>query len=72
MRLRAGLTQEELASKSHLTREYISLLELERRMPTIPVFIRICHAVGIAPAKMMAKLDAPPATGEGPALTGKA
>jgi transcriptional regulator with XRE-family HTH domain len=56
-RLKAGMTQEQLAFKTRLTREYVSLLELGKRMPTIPVFIRLCKALGIPAAKLIAKLE---------------
>jgi len=56
-RLRAGLTQESLAAKARLTREYVSLLELNKRMPTIPVYIRLCKALGISPSELMVKLE---------------
>jgi transcriptional regulator with XRE-family HTH domain len=52
------MTQEQLASKARLTREYVSLLELDKRMPTIPVFIRLCRALGISAAKLIAKVEA--------------
>ena len=56
-RLRAGMTQEELAAKSRLTREYISLLELDKRMPTIPVYVRLCRSLGISAPGLIEKLE---------------
>jgi len=56
-RLKAEMTQEQLAAKARLTREYVSLLELDKRTPTIPVFIRLCKALGISAAKMLTKLE---------------
>ena len=56
-RLKAELTQEQLAGKARLTREYVSLMELDKRTPTIPVFIRLCKALGISAAKMITKLE---------------
>lgn len=52
-RLKAGMTQEELAARVHLTREYISLLERGKRTPTVPVFIRVSRALGIPPARLI-------------------
>jgi transcriptional regulator with XRE-family HTH domain len=49
-RLKAGITQEELAVMARVTREYVSLLELNKRMPTLPVYVRICRALGISAA----------------------
>lgn len=56
-RLKAGLTQEELAAKARLTREYVSLLELNKRMPTLPVFIRLCRSMGISAPDLLSKLE---------------
>lgn len=56
-RLKAGITQEELAEKVRLTREYISLLERGKRMPTIAVFIRLARAVGISPADLIQQVE---------------
>jgi transcriptional regulator with XRE-family HTH domain len=63
-RLKAVMTQEELAIKASLTREYVSLLERDMRTPTIEVFIRLVRAVGLSPAEVILKIEkALPATG---------
>ena len=41
-RLAAGLTQEELAFKADISRNYVSLLELGEKSPTVQVLLRIC------------------------------
>jgi transcriptional regulator with XRE-family HTH domain len=41
----AGLTQEELASRAGLTREYISHLERDRYSPTVDVLVRLCASM---------------------------
>lgn len=51
------MTQEDLASKARLTREYISLLELDKRMPTLPVFVRLCRAMRVSPPHLLGKLE---------------
>jgi transcriptional regulator with XRE-family HTH domain len=56
-RLKAGLTQEALAAKAHLTREYISLLELDKRMPTLRVFVRLCRSMNISAPDLLSKLE---------------
>jgi len=56
-RLKAVMTQEELAAKASLTREYVSLLERDKRTPTIEVFIRLVRAVGLSPAEVIAKIE---------------
>jgi len=56
-RLQAGLTQEELAAKARLTREYVSLLELNKRMPTLPVFVRICRSMNLSAPDLLSKIE---------------
>jgi transcriptional regulator with XRE-family HTH domain len=57
LRLKAGLTQEEVASRAGVSREYVSMLESGKNAPTIAVFIRLCHAVGASPSDVIAVLD---------------
>ena len=57
LRLKAGLTQEEVAAKAKVTREYVSMLESKRNSPTIEVFIRLCRAVDAVPAEVIAKVE---------------
>ena len=59
-RLKAGMTQEVLAGKTRLTREYISLLESGKRSPTIAVFIRLARAVGLAPSDLIQQIEKNP------------
>jgi transcriptional regulator with XRE-family HTH domain len=56
-RLKAGMTQEELAAKARLTREYVSLLELNKRMPTLPVFVRVCQSMNLSAPVLLAKIE---------------
>ncbi|MCE9566228.1 MAG: helix-turn-helix domain-containing protein [Planctomycetes bacterium] len=56
-RLKADLTQESLAAKASLTREYVSLLERDKRSPTIEVFIRLVRAVGLSPAEVILEVE---------------
>jgi transcriptional regulator with XRE-family HTH domain len=56
-RLKAEMTQEELAAKALLTREYVSLLERGKRSPTIEVFIRLVRAVGLSPAQVISDME---------------
>jgi transcriptional regulator with XRE-family HTH domain len=51
------MTQEELAAKARLTREYVSLLELNKRMPTLPVFVRLCRSMGVSAPDLLAKFE---------------
>ena len=56
-RLKAEMTQEDLAAKASLTREYVSLLERDKRTPTIEVFIRLVRAVGLSPAEVISSIE---------------
>jgi transcriptional regulator with XRE-family HTH domain len=57
LRLKAGLTQEEIAAKAGISREYVSMLESGKNSPTIDVFIRLCHSVKANPADVLTRLD---------------
>jgi len=56
-RLKAGLTQEELASKADLHFTYISLIERDKKSPTIRVFLRLCRVLNVSPSRFMAKIQ---------------
>ncbi len=51
------MTQEDLAVKALLTREYVSLLERDKRSPTIEVFIRLVRAVGLSPGEVILEVE---------------
>jgi transcriptional regulator with XRE-family HTH domain len=57
LRLKAGLTQEEVGALASVSREYVSMLESGKNIPTIDVFIRLCHAVNTYPAEVIVRLD---------------
>ncbi len=40
------MTQEEVAARARITREYVSKLERGEYKPTVEVFMRFCAAVG--------------------------
>ena len=56
-RVAAGLTQEELATKAGVSRNYVSLLELDQKSPTVQMLLRICGAMGAKASKIIAKLE---------------
>jgi transcriptional regulator with XRE-family HTH domain len=55
-RLSAGLTQEELAGKARISREYVNYLEKGKRQPTVAVFIRLCKAMNIHPPDLLERV----------------
>ena len=53
----ADLTQEELARKAKMERTYISDVERGAHIPSVVLFIKLCKAIGIAPSKVMRRLE---------------
>jgi len=56
-RLKAGLTQEELAFRAGVSRQYVSLLELNQKSPTVDLLIRVCKAMGASAGKIVARIE---------------
>lgn len=56
-RVAAGLTQEELAFKADVSRNYVSLLELEQKSPTVQTLLRICKALGVRASTVVARVE---------------
>lgn len=55
-RIAAGLTQEELAAKAGISREYVNYLERGKRVPTIPVFVKLCSAMKLYAPELLARI----------------
>jgi transcriptional regulator with XRE-family HTH domain len=56
-RLKAGLTQEELAFRAGVSRQYVSLLELNAKSPTVDLLIRLCKAMGASAGKIVSQVE---------------
>jgi transcriptional regulator with XRE-family HTH domain len=56
LRKASDITQEELAFRVGLARNYISLLERGVKSPTLTVFLRLCVALKQQPEKIMAEV----------------
>jgi transcriptional regulator with XRE-family HTH domain len=56
-RINAGLTQEVLAHKARLSRNYVSLLELNEKSPTIQTLTRICKALHVKASALIARIE---------------
>lgn len=56
-RLAAGLSQEQLALAAGLSRQYISLLELDEKSPTVDTLITLCRAMGASAGKMISCVE---------------
>lgn len=53
----AGLTQEQLAHRAEVHRTYISLLEREKKSPTLEVLFRLARALDIRPSAFLVKVE---------------
>ena len=56
-RLKARLTQEELAFRAGVSRQYVSLLELNVKSPTVDMLIRLCKAMGASAGKIIVRIE---------------
>ena len=56
-RMRAGLTQEQLAFEADVDRTYISMLENDKKSPTVDMLMRICQPLGIAASQLLAQVE---------------
>jgi len=53
------MSQEYLAIKSGLTREYISKLENNHSSPTVETLTAICVVLGVPPSQLISRLESP-------------
>jgi ribosome-binding protein aMBF1 (putative translation factor) len=53
----AGMSQDALAKKAKVDRSYVSDLERGTHLPTVPMLIKLCKAIGIAPSELMRRLE---------------
>jgi transcriptional regulator with XRE-family HTH domain len=56
-RLRADLTQEQLAASAGLDRAYVSLLENDHKSPTVDTLLRLCRALGTPASELLARVE---------------
>jgi transcriptional regulator with XRE-family HTH domain len=52
-----GWTQEELASKAGVHRTYVSLLERDKKSPTLSMLLRLCQALGVSASELVARVE---------------
>ena len=63
LRKEAGLTQEQLGFEAELERNYISMLELGQRQPTLTTLFKLAAPLKTPPSKivmLLEKLVVPP------------
>jgi transcriptional regulator with XRE-family HTH domain len=53
LRLASGISQEELASRAHLHRTYISSVEREQRNVSLENIFKIAGALGVTPPSLL-------------------
>ena len=56
-RSQAGLTQEELAFEADVDRTYISMLENDKKSPTVDMLMRICKPLGVTPSSLLSQVE---------------
>ena len=56
-RRRAGLTQEALAFQAGVDRSYVSLLENDKKSPTLDMLFRLCDALGVKASRLIARVE---------------
>ena len=56
-RVACGLTQEELALKAGLSRNYVSILELGQKSPTVAVLLRLAEAMDVRASTLIAAVE---------------
>lgn len=57
-RNKAGLTQEQVAAKARISREYVSQLERNRQSPTVDMLLRVCRILGVPAARIIERVEA--------------
>jgi len=53
----AGMTQEQVASTAHVTREYVSHLERDEYSPTLEVLLRLAAAMKTQAWKLVRRVE---------------
>jgi len=53
----AGLSQEKLGFEARVDRSYVSLLENDKKSPTLDVLFRLCDALRISAAELIGRVE---------------
>lgn len=53
----AGLRQSDFAKKADLDPSYVSMLENNRKSPTLTVYFRICEVLKLRPSELMKRIE---------------
>lgn len=53
----AKMTQEQLSFAAEIDRTYVSMLENNKKSPTVEVLFRICRALGVSASEVIARVE---------------
>lgn len=56
-RIKAGLSQGEIAKLVRCSRTFITALENENYQPTLNAFVAVAYALGISPSELMQRVE---------------
>ncbi len=56
-RQKAGLTQEQVAARARISREYVSQLERNRQSPTVDMLLKVCRILGTSAGRIISKIE---------------
>lgn len=56
----AQLTQEQLSFAAEIDRTYVSMLENNKKSPTVEVLLRICKALGVSASEIISRVENAP------------
>ena len=53
----AKMTQEQVSYAAEIDRTYVSMLENNKKSPTVEVLFRICKALGVPASEVIARVE---------------
>lgn len=53
------MTQEKLAARAGVSRNYISLLELNQKSPTVQMLFKLCKVLKVRPSVVIGRVEGP-------------
>ncbi|CAB1245813.1 helix-turn-helix domain-containing protein [Clostridium sp. MT-14] len=56
-RIKCGLSQEDLAHECNVDRTYISMIERQKRNPTLNIIFRICKSLDIKASDFISSIE---------------
>lgn len=57
IRLKAGLTQEQLGFEAGIRRTYVSILELGQQQPSLTTVFKLAQALDVTPAELIRQVE---------------